>query len=247
VGGLEVQEARGHPVPVVVSTPVAADSRVVAVTADSAAATWAAAAAGMGAEVVDIDRQYATFLRRRPELLGKIIATGFLLAIQTWAQTPKLVQAPAAPDKPDVLNQLSGTLEAISQRSGQAVVQIYAKSYVTSDSSPGSGAVLTAQESTGSGVILSADGFILTNDHVVRGATQVRVKLAIRRRDETREHRGVLRGIVVGADHDTDLALVKVEQTDLPYLSFGDSDELQQGQIVWAARWGWIIQSASAL
>jgi serine protease Do len=203
----------------------------VAVAADSAEATWAAAAADMEAEAVDIDRQCAMFVRPKSGLLGKILAAGFLAVIHAFPQTPKPLQAP---DKPDVLNQLSGTLEAISQRSGQAVVQIYAKSYVTSDSSSVSDPLLTAQESTGSGVILSADGFILTNDHVVRGATQVRVKLAIRRRDETREHRSILRGIVVGADHETDLALIKVEQTDLPFLSFGNSDELQQGQIVLA-------------
>ena len=140
----------------------------------------------------------------------------------------------ASAQKTDVLRQLSNSFEEISQHSGQAVVQIFSRSYVKSEESENSGELLTAQNSTGSGFILSPDGYILTNGHVVRGAHQVRVRLNIPRRDETRERRRELKGTVLGVDHETDLAVIKIDRNDLPYLAFGNSDRLQQGQLVLA-------------
>ena len=157
------------------------------------------------------------------------------------AQTePSEKKAPTTPNpqKTDVLRQLSGSFETISQNSGRAVVQIFVRSYVTAESS-GSGELLTAQNSSGSGIIMSADGYILTNAHVVKGARSVKVQLNVRMKTEAREqgdrtlHRPII-GRVVGFDHDTDLAVVKIDRTNLPYLPFGNSDELKQGQLVLA-------------
>ncbi len=77
----------------------------------------------------------------------------------------------------------------------------------------------------GSGVIISSDGYILTNNHVVDGAKDIKVTLHDRR---------VLNGRVVGVDKLTDLAVVKVNAHDLPALSWGDSSKLEQGQTVLA-------------
>jgi serine protease Do len=77
----------------------------------------------------------------------------------------------------------------------------------------------------GSGVIISSDGYILTNNHVVDGAKDIKVTLHDRR---------VLNGRVVGVDKLTDLAVVKVNAQDLPALSWGDSSKLEQGQTVLA-------------
>ena len=77
----------------------------------------------------------------------------------------------------------------------------------------------------GSGVIISPDGYIVTNAHVVNGATQIRVTLHDRR---------ILTGKVVGIDKVTDLAVVKVAATDLPAISWGDSTRLEPGQTVLA-------------
>lgn len=77
----------------------------------------------------------------------------------------------------------------------------------------------------GSGVIISPDGYIVTNDHVVSGATQIRVTLHDRR---------VLNGKVVGTDKLTDIAIIKVDAHDLPAISWGDSSKLQPGQTVLA-------------
>ena len=77
----------------------------------------------------------------------------------------------------------------------------------------------------GSGVIISPDGYIVTNHHVVDGATQIKVTLHDRR---------VLTGKVVGVDKLTDLAVVKVNARDLPAVSWGDSGKLEPGQTVLA-------------
>src|SRR5580658_219931 len=77
----------------------------------------------------------------------------------------------------------------------------------------------------GSGVIISPDGYIVTNNHVVDGAKDIKVTLHDRR---------VLNGRVVGVDKLTDLAVVKVTAHDLPAISWGDSSKLEPGQTVLA-------------
>ena len=81
------------------------------------------------------------------------------------------------------------------------------------------------RQSLGSGFIVSADGYVGTNFHVVRGASEIVVRLA----DHT-EHRAKL----VGSDPKTDLALLKIDASNLPTLAFGDSDRLQVGEPVMA-------------
>ena len=80
---------------------------------------------------------------------------------------------------------------------------------------------------TGSGFIISADGLILTNHHVVDGADEIKVRLT-----DNREFTGK----VLGSDAKTDIAVVKIEAKDLPYLTMGNSDELKVGE--WVASIG---------
>lgn len=77
----------------------------------------------------------------------------------------------------------------------------------------------------GSGVIISPDGYIVTNDHVVDSAMQMRVMLNDRR---------VLTAKLVGVDKLTDLAVIKVDAHDLPNIAWGDSAKLKPGQTVLA-------------
>jgi serine protease Do len=77
----------------------------------------------------------------------------------------------------------------------------------------------------GSGVIISPDGYIVTNNHVVDGAVDMRVTLSDRR---------VLNAKVVGVDKLTDLAVIKVDAHDLPSIAWGDSSKLKPGQTVLA-------------
>jgi serine protease Do len=84
------------------------------------------------------------------------------------------------------------------------------------------------RQGMGSGFIISADGYILSNAHVVAGAEQVTVRLA----DAKREFAAT----VVGTDSRTDVALLKVDAKDLPTLKLGDSSNLAPGQ--WVAAIG---------
>lgn len=75
----------------------------------------------------------------------------------------------------------------------------------------------------GSGVIVDARGYILTNNHVVKGADEIKVRLS-----DNREFKGK----VIGADPKTDLAVVKIDTDNLPVLQLGDSDGLKPGETV---------------
>lgn len=76
---------------------------------------------------------------------------------------------------------------------------------------------------TGSGVIVSADGYILTNNHVAGDATEIKVKLA-----DGSEHKAKL----IGTDPETDLAVIKIEGNNFSFARLGDSSRLEQGEWV---------------
>jgi serine protease Do len=81
------------------------------------------------------------------------------------------------------------------------------------------------QRASGSGVIMSADGYIVTNNHVVDGADQLSVTLS---------NNKTYKGHVVGKDPSSDIAVIKIDGTNLPFLSFANSDEARLGQSVLA-------------
>jgi serine protease Do len=81
------------------------------------------------------------------------------------------------------------------------------------------------QASLGSGVIVDKRGYILTNNHVVKGADEIKVRLS-----DNREFKGK----VIGVDPKTDLAVVKIDASHLPSLKWGDSDKLKAGETVLA-------------
>lgn len=80
-------------------------------------------------------------------------------------------------------------------------------------------------QSAGSGVIINADGYIVTNNHVVEGADLVEVSLLDNR---------TFKAEVIGTDPDTDIALIKIDEKGLPFLSFVDSDKAKVGEWVLA-------------
>ncbi len=80
-------------------------------------------------------------------------------------------------------------------------------------------------QGAGSGVIISPDGYIVTNNHVVQDATKIEVVLNDKRSYE---------GTVIGTDASTDLAVIKIKESNLPFLTYGNSDELQIGEWVLA-------------
>jgi serine protease Do len=78
---------------------------------------------------------------------------------------------------------------------------------------------------SGSGVIISADGYIVTNNHVIRNASKIEVILNDKRS---------FKGKVIGSDPNTDLALVKIDASNLPFVVYGNSDETKIGEWVLA-------------
>lgn len=78
---------------------------------------------------------------------------------------------------------------------------------------------------TGSGVIISSDGYIVTNNHVIKGAKKLEVTL---------NNKVTYSAEIIGIDESTDIALLKIDENDLPSLIIGDSDNLQVGEWVLA-------------
>jgi Do/DeqQ family serine protease len=81
------------------------------------------------------------------------------------------------------------------------------------------------QQSSGSGVIISSDGYIVTNYHVVEGADDIEVTLNDKRTYDAK---------VVGTDPNTDLAVIKIDEKSLPFVAYGNSDEVKIGEWVLA-------------
>ncbi|HNQ62065.1 MAG TPA: Do family serine endopeptidase [Bacteroidia bacterium] len=81
------------------------------------------------------------------------------------------------------------------------------------------------QEASGSGVIISSDGYIVTNNHVLANAESITVTLNDNRTFEAK---------IIGTDPSTDLALLKINESDLPFLSYGNSDNVNVGEWVLA-------------
>jgi serine protease Do len=147
----------------------------------------------------------------------------------------------------DTLRGLSDSLEALARNMSPAVVQIFSTGYALVDEENRGGDATTAglvakQRSSGSGVIMSGDGYIITNNHVVKNARRVRVQLvsppdvpADAVDAALHAHGKLLEAKVVGFDREADLALLKVQpETPLPFLTLADSDLLRQGQLVLA-------------
>ena len=77
-------------------------------------------------------------------------------------------------------------------------------------------------EGSGSGIIFKSDGFIITNYHVIEGATEIKVKLS---------NDNILKAFVIGVDTRSDLAVIKVEASNLPIAKFGDSSKVKVGDL----------------
>ena len=82
-----------------------------------------------------------------------------------------------------------------------------------------------APQSSGSGVIISADGYIVTNNHVIDNASEIEVVLSDKR---------TYKATLIGTAPSTDLAVIKINETGLPAISFGNSDEVKVGEWVLA-------------
>jgi len=139
-----------------------------------------------------------------------------------------------SPTDPARANALTSYADAVKQ-AAPAVVNVYTTKevrrrgapddplyrYFFGDSRGGADQVA----SLGSGVIATADGYVLTNNHVVQAADEIAVALSDGRQVEAK---------LVGADPESDLAVLKIDARDLPVITFGRSDSLKVGDVVLA-------------
>src|SRR5260370_10634100 len=143
----------------------------------------------------------------------------------------------------DLLRQLDGSLTELTSKVSRAVVQIQVTGFgpahkKSSDGGEGT-SVLAEEHAIGSGVILDPEGYIVTNAHVVERAGRIRVVLPRPAGDSAFDTapEGTSRMLVaklVGADRETDLALLKVEADNLPTLPLGVKRPTRPGQLVFA-------------
>ena len=172
-------------------------------------------------------------LRYKGDMTGTAILGTMLLllapgpgAAQTGAKSPQ-------PSKP--LADYSAAMENLAQSASPAVVQILVQTLAPLGNGDSQRAgFVSEREATGSGVIVDPDGYIVTNAHVVRNARRIDVNIL--RSDERGEepHGHLVPAKLIGLDRQVDIAVVKIEGKNLPALSFVDSDNLRQGQLVLA-------------
>jgi serine protease Do len=134
------------------------------------------------------------------------------------------------------LHAFDSDLRALTGRVSSAVVQVIVDRYGPGDGDNSEQATFVAeQKSVASGVIVDPSGYILTNAHVISGAWQVRVLLTKPQKYSDEPLEGTeepVRAVVLGSSDYFDLALLKIDATDLPSLSFANLSDIGQGQIV---------------
>jgi serine protease Do len=183
-----------------------------------------------------------------------LIVFFFLSAIGAFAQATKpaaQTSIPPAPQKktdtahteikseaPNVLVELNGALEGLAAKVSPAVVQILVTGYgPLKDEDRSQTAFIVRQHAVGSGVIVDPNGYIMTNAHVVEGAQRIRVALPLAG-DSTGQaplgKRQIFEAHLIGQHKDTDLALLKIDETNLPTLPLVSRERAQVGQLVFA-------------
>jgi serine protease Do len=144
---------------------------------------------------------------------------------------------PRPQEAPPILQQLNSALESLVAKVSPAVVQIQVSGYgPLEEGGPGEAALIARQHAIGSGVIVDANGYIVTNAHVVAGAQHIRVLLPMPSVDFPQAapvgKKHVVDAKLIGVHKESDLAVIKIEQTGLPTLSLGGARRVHQGQLV---------------
>jgi len=138
------------------------------------------------------------------------------------------------------LGQLSESFQALAHRVSPSVVKVLSLGYRAPDEDDETESQSARQPSSGSGTVVDSNGYIVTNAHVVMGAERVQVLLPVPpdqttpKRSTVKPKGRMLRAEVVGLDVETDIAVLKVPTTGLPALELGDSDSVEQGELVLA-------------
>jgi len=147
-------------------------------------------------------------------LVGALAAGGLVLAFDDDSATTSVVSSGAVP----VVSRPSSTIEGGTDIASIIEIAEPAIVAITTDDGPSSG-----NGGAGTGVVITDDGFIVTNNHVVEGASTIEVAFT---------NGEVEAASIVGRDPSADLAVLKVARTGLPAVELGDSDVVQVGDEV---------------
>jgi serine protease Do len=188
---------------------------------------------------------------RRPRILVPLsllfASTAAMMSQQSSTRQPTTppsgaVLAEKAPSSesspPRALAELNDALEKLADKVSPAVVQILVTGYVPlKEQDRSQTALIVRQHAVGSGVIVDPNGYIMTNAHVVEGAQRIRIALPIpgdTGRDVPIGKRHILEAKLIGVHQETDLALLKIDDTDLPTLPLLTQERPRVGQLVFA-------------
>ncbi len=134
------------------------------------------------------------------------------------------------------LRQFNSSLQSLAAKVSPAVVQVLVTGFGAVESKNGSNTALIArQRSLGSGVIVDSNGYIITNAHVVEGAQRIHVVLTPPGENSEGPPVGFKTDYtarILGVHKDSDLALLKIEATGLPFLALDPNHPVQQGELV---------------
>jgi serine protease Do len=153
-------------------------------------------------------------------------------------------QAPQEKPLVDPLQWLNASLEQVTTKISPAVVRIEVAGYRpladrNDEDNEAKVQTLTKEHTSGSGVIVDPEGYIVTAFHVVKGARRLRVELDSRVHPKTppdrmddRTPKSSFEAAIVGTFEEADLAVLKIDARDLPVISFSDSANIKQGELV---------------
>jgi len=175
---------------------------------------------------------------------GRLVAFAAFLIAGAWAASPLAVaQTTFEKTVPRSKTDLTFSYASVVKKAAPAVVNVYVRSRVRQEASPFANDPLfkrffgdqlgqpseRLQNSLGSGVIVTAEGVVVTNNHVVQSEGQADIKVAL---SDGREFEAT----VILKDERTDLAVLRIEggDKDFPHLAFADSDAIEVGDIVLA-------------
>jgi len=169
-----------------------------------------------------------------PRLLGALCVLLLWASASASAET----ETPSASGLP-VLGTLSEEMQVLARRVHPCVVKVVAMGYLDMESQDGTPGSVSRGQSSGSGVIIDPDGYIVTNAHVLSGADHAQVILPANALPWGRQGGSpglgrTLPAQVVGVDAETDLALLRVPETGLPFLALNPIQPIYQGQLVLA-------------
>jgi serine protease Do len=167
---------------------------------------------------------------------NRIVRFTRIALLALYCFEPLAAQESADSSAHNPLEELNRSIQQVVAKVSPAIVQIEVVGYSRhGDEEKSDNHLLARTESEGSGVIVDADGFIITNAHVVEGARRIRVilddKAGVSQRPDAVSS---FEASVVGIFEEADLALLKINAKDLPILHVAPADSIHAGQMVFA-------------